>query len=268
MGTTEELLNEAYAAVSSGDADALLELCTPGVKLHIPGRGPQSGTYRGRPGARELVAKLGELTDGTMRVEVAEVVGDEPFAVVLGFVVAEKEGRTLDARVVHVWEIREGKLAQMWSHPADQYELDEFYTGGPVVDVVPVEDDEDEGVEVAEAPSPAAAEEEPAPTGAAFAEPEGPAEIEAAVDAAAGDARVIAFPGAGTADRAEEPAAEEPAETPEPPVRRRQPHFKLPESRRPVVAPPPVDEVPAPGEPEPPAEPEAGVTEEPEAAEP
>ncbi|MGH2720279.1 MAG: nuclear transport factor 2 family protein, partial [Actinomycetota bacterium] len=115
MATAEALLNEAYAAISSGDADALLDLCTPGVTFHIPGRGPQSGTYRGRPGVRELVAKLGELTDGTMRVEVAEVVGDEPFAVVLGFVLAEKEGRTLDARIVHVWEVREGRLAQMWT---------------------------------------------------------------------------------------------------------------------------------------------------------
>jgi hypothetical protein len=34
---------------------------------------------------------------------------------------------TVDVPVVHVWHVRDGKLAEAWAHPTDQHLLDEFW---------------------------------------------------------------------------------------------------------------------------------------------
>jgi ketosteroid isomerase-like protein len=42
-------------------------------------------------------------------------------------VTAQRGPRTVDVPVVHVWHVRDGKLAEAWAHPTDQYLLDEFW---------------------------------------------------------------------------------------------------------------------------------------------
>jgi hypothetical protein len=32
---------------------------------------------------------------------------------------------TVDVPVVHVWHVRDGKLAEAWAHPTDEHLLDE-----------------------------------------------------------------------------------------------------------------------------------------------
>jgi len=192
MGQAETLLYDAYEALAEGDVDALLGVCTPDVTWHIPGRGPQAGTYRGEAGIREFLSKLDDLTGGTFRVDLAEVLVGEPYLVALAFAVAERNGRSLDARVVHVWEVRDGKLAQMWSHPSDQYAFDDFYGDSPAAQEPPApEAPVDPRLLVGvSAPQPEATD------AAGAAGPAAPGEGEG--DQPPGEAEVIAFPrGAG-----------------------------------------------------------------------
>jgi ketosteroid isomerase-like protein len=144
--SNETLLNDAYEALAAGDADAVTAVATPDVTVHIPGRGAQSGTYRGHAGVRTLLGRLSGLTDGSFHIELSEIFAGEELAVALGFLVGQRGGRTLDMRVVHVWRVAGGKLAEMWSHPADQYGLDAFFSGGAA-----------EGAPKAAAPKPAKA---------------------------------------------------------------------------------------------------------------
>ena len=70
---------------------------------------------------------MAERSGGTFRADVHDVLGDDEHVVGLLRVSAQRDGRSLDMPVVHVWHVREGKLAELWIHPQDQYAIDEFW---------------------------------------------------------------------------------------------------------------------------------------------
>jgi uncharacterized protein len=67
-----------------------------------------------------------ELTGGTFRVELHDVLANDEHAVSLYVARGEREGRTLEDKSVLVSHIRNGKLVETWGYSEDQYVLDEF----------------------------------------------------------------------------------------------------------------------------------------------
>jgi uncharacterized protein len=67
-----------------------------------------------------------ELTGGTFRSELHDVVANDEHAVSLFAARGQREGRTLDARNVLVTHVRNGKLGETWLFSGDQYAADEF----------------------------------------------------------------------------------------------------------------------------------------------
>ena len=74
-----------------------------------------------------LLGMLVERSGGTFRAEVHDVLGGQEHAVGLLRVSGRREGRDVDVPVVHVFHVRDGKLAELWIHPLDQYAIDEFW---------------------------------------------------------------------------------------------------------------------------------------------
>ena len=74
----------------------------------------------------EELGRLFELTGGTYRVEVHEVVANDEHSIVLYTSRAERAGRQFEDRTVLVAHIRDGKQAEVWILPGDLYALDEF----------------------------------------------------------------------------------------------------------------------------------------------
>ncbi|MEN8651594.1 nuclear transport factor 2 family protein [Streptomyces sp. 21So2-11] len=70
------LVRRGYAAFGAGDVDTLASLMTSDVVHHVPGNSPISGHHKGREAVLELYRRLGELTNGTMRVELGSVLAD------------------------------------------------------------------------------------------------------------------------------------------------------------------------------------------------
>ena len=70
-----------------------------------------------------------ELTAGTFRSELHDVVANDEHAVSLFVARGEREGKTLEARNVLVTHVRNGKLAETWLFSGDQYAADEFLAG-------------------------------------------------------------------------------------------------------------------------------------------
>jgi len=124
----EELLRQGFQAFSKGDMETLAALLADDVVFHFPGRGPLAGDHRGKDQVLATLAKQAELSGGTFRVELHDVLANDDHGVVLSKVSAEREGRTWGDNGVLVFHIKDGKATEAWLHPGDQYAGDEFFS--------------------------------------------------------------------------------------------------------------------------------------------
>jgi len=122
----EELVRKGFDAFSKGDMDTLRELFDQDAVWHTAGRSPLAGDHRGVDAILGFFARTMELTGGTFRAELHDVLANDEHAVALYVARGEREGRTLEDKSVLVSHIRNGKLAETWAHSEDQYALDEF----------------------------------------------------------------------------------------------------------------------------------------------
>jgi len=125
----EDLVRDGFAAFERGDMDALRkQICTDDVRWHNPGRGPISGDYEGIDQVIQYFARVLELTGGTFSLELHDVLANDEHAVALMTTRGERAGKQLTYNTVNVYHFRDGKITEMWSYPADQYAVDEFWS--------------------------------------------------------------------------------------------------------------------------------------------
>jgi len=124
-----EVMRKGYAAFSAGDMDKLRnELFAPDIVWHQGGKNQTSGDYRGVDAVIRLFGNLFELTDGTFKVEVHDLLASEDHVVVLARVDARRGGKMLQhGDYSHICHFRDGKLSEAWIVDVDPYELDEFF---------------------------------------------------------------------------------------------------------------------------------------------
>jgi ketosteroid isomerase-like protein len=123
-----DVFKRAYAAFSAGDFEALAQVFDEDVVWHNPGRNPLSGDYKGRDAAFASFAKEFELSGGTYRPEIHDVLANDDHTVAVMHVTAEREGKKLDMNYVLVFHIKDGKIIEGWDIWADQTVLDEFWS--------------------------------------------------------------------------------------------------------------------------------------------
>jgi uncharacterized protein len=126
----EDLLRAAIAAFQQGDMEALRsKYFAEDVRYHIPGRSPVTGDYEGVAEVLGAFGRLFELSGGTLRIELHDVVAGDEHAFALITARGEREGRHLDGNEVLICNPSpDGKLAEIWTQPLDQYAADEFWS--------------------------------------------------------------------------------------------------------------------------------------------
>ena len=124
----EDLIRRGYEAFNKGDTQTLREVFDPDVVWHFPGRSVLAGDHRGVDAVLGLFGRTMELTAGTFRVELHEVVADDQHTVGLHLATGEREGRTLQDREVLVFHVRDNKVGEAWQYLEDQYTYDEFFS--------------------------------------------------------------------------------------------------------------------------------------------
>lgn len=67
----------------------------------------------------EFFGRLFELSGGTLKVELHDVVAGDEHAVALLTISAERAGRQLEDNTVLTSHIRDGKITEIWSHDTD-----------------------------------------------------------------------------------------------------------------------------------------------------
>jgi len=123
----EELVRRGYDAFSRGDMETLREVFHPQLVWHSPGRNQLAGDHRGVEAVLGFFGRTMELTGGTFRVEVHDVVANDEHVVGLNSVAAQRDGKTLNGRNALVFHVRDGRATEVWQFWEDQYTADEFF---------------------------------------------------------------------------------------------------------------------------------------------
>jgi ketosteroid isomerase-like protein len=89
----EDLLRQGYDAFGRGDMEWLNEHFADDIVWHVPGQNPFAGNHRGKEAVFALFAKQMELTDGSLRLEIHDVLANDEHGVALATVTATREGK-------------------------------------------------------------------------------------------------------------------------------------------------------------------------------
>jgi ketosteroid isomerase-like protein len=125
--TNRKLVSDAYEAFARGEIPKAMAAMAPDILWHVPGRGPLSRDYRGHQEVLGFFQHFMELSGGTFRIQVDDVLarGDRVIALVTES--AERKGRKWSSPQVHVWTVKGGQATIFWQFQGDQQTEDEFW---------------------------------------------------------------------------------------------------------------------------------------------
>ena len=123
-----QTLRSAYDAFAQGDIPTVLATFDEDIAWHVPGRSPLSGDYRGHQEVVGFFMRAHELSGGTLRVQLDDVLGDGDTLVALTTVSAERGGRSWSSPEVHVWRFAGGRAVDFREYQGDQQTEDEFWS--------------------------------------------------------------------------------------------------------------------------------------------
>lgn len=124
------LVRRGYAAFSVGDMEALASLMTVDCVHHVPGSHPLSGHFKGRDNVLgTLYAGMAEQTDGTMSVDLEQVMADGRGHVIsVHRFRAQRQGRSIDENGALFFTIVGDKISDIDECVADIDKSNEFWS--------------------------------------------------------------------------------------------------------------------------------------------
>jgi ketosteroid isomerase-like protein len=123
----EELMRRATDLLNEGNAEAFLDLHTDDVVVHITGRNPASGDFKGKGEVASSLQRQMEMLDQPPEFEIHDVLATDEHGVVLGRQRGTRKGKTLESSVTVVAHVRNGKFSEIWVASTDPYAEDEFF---------------------------------------------------------------------------------------------------------------------------------------------
>ena len=124
----QQLIERAYAAFAQSDIPTVLASIADDILWHVPGRGPISGDFRGHEQVLGFFRRFMELSNGTFRIVVDDVLAKGDRVIVLVTESAQRRGRSWSSPQVHAWTVKNGKATVFWQFQGDQQTEDEFWS--------------------------------------------------------------------------------------------------------------------------------------------
>jgi uncharacterized protein len=116
-------------AFMRGDLDQVLDSYADDAVYRVGGRNLVTGNYKGRQAIQDFFIHLGQITDGTMRLELHDAIGAEGHAVMFWGLTAEREGKSIDAKGAMAFKVGDdGRFTESWFLYDDQRAYDEFFS--------------------------------------------------------------------------------------------------------------------------------------------
>lgn len=129
MSDTKALIIDWISAQARSDAEAIRAALADDVVWHVPGKNLLSRDYHGPDQVLGFLARVRELSGGTARPQLIDVLSSESYVVVLVRMHAEREGRKLDGSFqAWAYRIAAGKIAEFWFLVEDRYQVDAFWS--------------------------------------------------------------------------------------------------------------------------------------------
>lgn len=123
----EDLLRRGYEAFGAGDIDTVLAIFDHDIAWHSGGANQTTGDYHGHQEVLGFFGKLMELSGGSFRLDIHDIMADDTHGVVLVTAHAERDGQTLAARQANIWHLADGKATEFWTLIEDQAATDRFF---------------------------------------------------------------------------------------------------------------------------------------------
>jgi ketosteroid isomerase-like protein len=120
-----EMVRRTYEAANQGDYDSAESYIHPEIEFHTYAQSPEAGVYRGKEAVRRYNEGLFERFEST-RFEIEELLdaGDQVVVVTTQCAVPKGGEQEMTVRVVEVWTIREGMLAERCSYSTREEALE------------------------------------------------------------------------------------------------------------------------------------------------
>jgi ketosteroid isomerase-like protein len=101
-----------------------LEGCSEQVTFQVPGRSKLAGKYTRATFVPEFVTRIRELSGGTFKLSVHDILASDLHATVLASYQLVRDGKPVELRTVHVWRFENGKPLAGYEYPRDLYQYD------------------------------------------------------------------------------------------------------------------------------------------------
>ena len=124
----QALIEGAYDAFARGDVPTVMASLAEDILWHVPGRGPLSGDYRGHAEVLDFFRHFMDLSGGTFRISVEDVLAKGDRVIVLVTESAQRLGREWSSPQVHVWTVKDGLAKVFRQFQGDQQAEDEFWS--------------------------------------------------------------------------------------------------------------------------------------------
>ena len=123
-----DLARRGYEAFGAGDMATLTELIADDAVWHIGGRNRLSGDYKGREAIFGLFAEIAEGSEGTMQIEIHDILANDDHVVVLNTVTAGGSRGDLSVNACDTLHMRNGQVTEFWTFGDDPYSWDEYWS--------------------------------------------------------------------------------------------------------------------------------------------
>ncbi len=122
------IFNRLYNAFSAGNMVKAGEEFADDLVWHIPAGQPMSGDYEGRDATLENFAKVYELTAGTYKFEIFDILPSSKHVAAYVHATGRRNSKTLDQGYMFLFRIRDSKIVEAWEFANDGPAWQEFWS--------------------------------------------------------------------------------------------------------------------------------------------
>ena len=122
-----DLIKRAYDAFGRGDIPTVLGILDKQIRWHVPGESPLSGDYSGHEEVLGFFKKCMELSEGTLRIDLHDIVASDARVFVLCTLSATRSGQSGEFLAVHVWRMVDGHPVELREFQGDEYTESKFW---------------------------------------------------------------------------------------------------------------------------------------------
>lgn len=122
------VLEKLYEDFAKGDLASVLDVCADSMTFQVAGKSKLAGKFDKKSFAEIFVPHLMELSGGTLKIEVHDILSSDRHAVALISDHLIRKGEKIQLRSAHVWRFENGKPVAWYEYPRDLYQYDTIWS--------------------------------------------------------------------------------------------------------------------------------------------